>query len=171
MQKKFKQMTLPFIYNDIENAINNQKPEFLDCLDNCIDFNKLIPAEFKYVYYKREGRRHKYRLESFIRAFIVKAFLGVSTVATFIAVLKCSAELRDFCGFDTVPNAATFSRFSKDYCVCIEMMFNSLVEQTEQLKKLIKGKKKTVSVKTLVISIVLTAIFAPAILLAIFIFM
>lgn len=43
--------------------------------------------------------------------------------------------------------------------------YSSLVEQTEQLKKLIKGKKKTVSVKTLVISVVLTAIFAPAILL------
>lgn len=49
--------------------------------------------------------------------------------------------------------------------------YDSILKQTNQLKKLIKSKKKTVSVKTLVISIVLTAIFVPAILLALLFFL
>ena len=141
MQKKFIQMPLPFVYDEIEDAINNQQPEFLSCLDNYIDFDKLIPSKFKLVYYKREGRKHKYRLESFIRAFILKAFLGITTVASLIAVLKCSTELRDFCGFDTVPHASIFSRFLKDYCTCIRDMFYSLVEQTEPICREINPKK------------------------------
>lgn len=47
--------------------------------------------------------------------------------------------------------------------------YSSLTEQTQKLKELIKSKKKTVSVKTLVLSIILTAILAPAIALAAFI--
>ena len=141
MQKKTMQMSLPFVYSEIESAINNQQPEFLSCLDNYIDFDKLIPSEFKLIYYKREGRKHKYCLESFIRAFILKAFLGITTVASLITVLRCSTELRRFCGFDTVPHASIFSRFLRDYCTCIESMFYSLVEQTEPICREINPQK------------------------------
>ena len=141
MKKKFVQLSLPIVYDSIETSINNQQPEFLSLLDKHIDFNKIIPTEFKVVYYKWEGRKHKYRLESFIRAFILKTFLGISTVASLITVLKCSAELRDFCGFDTVPHASIFSRFRKDYCYCIAKMFDSLVEETEPICREINSKK------------------------------
>ena len=92
MKKKFVQLSLPIVYDSIETSINNQQPEFLSLLDKHIDFNKIIPTEFKVVYYKWEGRKHKYRLESFIRAFILKTFLGISTVASLITVLKCSVS-------------------------------------------------------------------------------
>jgi len=141
MRKKHVQLPLPFIYNDITNSINHQEPKFLSAIDNHIDFDHIIPREFKFAYYKCEGRRHKYRLESFIRAFIIKAFLGLTTVASLIAVLNNSTELRNFCDFDTVPHASIFSRFLKDYCLCIEKMFNSLVDLTEPICREINSKK------------------------------
>ena len=141
MQKKYIQLPLPFIYNDVADSINNQEPEFLRAIDENIDFNSIIPTEFKFAYHKFDGRTHKYTLESLIRALILKAFLGIITIASLIAILKSSEELRDFCGFDTVPHASTFSRFLDDYCPCIEKMFNSLVELTEPICREINSKK------------------------------
>ena len=47
--------------------------------------------------------------------------------------------------------------------------YSSLTEQTQKLKELLKSKKKVVSVKTLLLSVILTAILAPALALAAYI--
>lgn len=47
--------------------------------------------------------------------------------------------------------------------------YSSLTEQTQKLKELLKSKKKVVSVKALVLSVILTAILAPALALAAYI--
>ncbi|MBQ9281681.1 MAG: hypothetical protein IJ207_05725 [Treponema sp.] len=49
--------------------------------------------------------------------------------------------------------------------------YASIAEQTKELKAFVKSKKKTVSAKTLVISVILTAVLVPAILLALFFFL
>lgn len=47
--------------------------------------------------------------------------------------------------------------------------YSSLTEQTQKLKELLKSKKKVVSVKALVLSVILTAILAPALALVAYI--
>ena len=48
-----------------------------------------------------------------------------------ILILKRCRELREFCGFDKVPDASQFSRFRQRFCNYLEDMFEHLVEMTE----------------------------------------
>ncbi|MFQ6882217.1 MAG: transposase [Clostridium sp.] len=46
-----------------------------------------------------------------ISALILKSMLSIADTSLFINILNLSSELRDICGFTTVPNASQFSRF------------------------------------------------------------
>ena len=65
--------------------------------------------------YRYMGRKHIYHLESFIRAFVVQKLLGIPTDTLLISLLRLCAELRDFCGFDKVPDASQLTRFRDRY--------------------------------------------------------
>ncbi|MEG2286006.1 MAG: transposase [Eubacterium sp.] len=47
--------------------------------------------------------------------------------------LSLSKELRDFCGFDKVPDASLLTRFKQDFCPFLEQMFEELVDLTEPI--------------------------------------
>lgn len=47
--------------------------------------------------------------------------------------LKYSQELRDFCGFDAVPDASRFTRFKQDFLLDLQSMFHHLVDLTEPI--------------------------------------
>ena len=59
--------------------------------------------------------------------------LLISTDSLLIVFLKYSQELRDFCGFDTVPDASKFTRFKQDFLMDLQSMFDNLVEVTEPI--------------------------------------
>jgi hypothetical protein len=42
-----------------------------------------------------------------------------------------SKPMRDFHGFDTVPDEGKFTRFKQDFCDDLKAMFDDLVELTE----------------------------------------
>ena len=46
-----------------------------------------------------------------ISALILKSMISIADTSLFINILNLSSELRDICGFTTVPNASQFSRF------------------------------------------------------------
>ncbi|ANU45813.1 hypothetical protein A4V08_08330 [Lachnoclostridium sp. YL32] len=50
-----------------------------------------------------------------------------------IVFLKYSQELRDFCGFDVVPDASKFTRFKQDFLFDLQSMFHHLVNLTEPI--------------------------------------
>ena len=58
-----------------------------------------------------------------------------------LTLLKFSKELRDFCGFEKLPDESQITRFKQQFCDYIEMMFNSLVEMTEPICREINEKK------------------------------
>jgi len=47
--------------------------------------------------------------------------------------LRFSYEMRDYCGFDKVPDAAKLTRFKQDFCDHIRDVFERLVEITEPI--------------------------------------
>ena len=47
--------------------------------------------------------------------------------------LKYSQELRDFCGFDAVPDGSKFTRFKQDFLLDLQSMFDHLVDLTEPI--------------------------------------
>ena len=129
------------IYNGVSEAIEQHKPQLIRLLEEHIDFDKLIPVNFKLAFYRHMGRKHKYHLESYIRAFVVQKLLGIPRDTLLLSVLRLSAELRDFCGFDKVPDASQLTRFRENYKSYLAEMFEHLVDLTESICREINAKK------------------------------
>ena len=129
------------IYNGVSEAIEQHKPQLIRLLEEHIDFDKLIPVSFKLAFYRHMGRKHKYHLESYIRAFVVQKLLGIPRDTLLLSVLRLSAELRDFCGFDKVPDASQLTRFRENYKSYLAEMFEHLVDLTESICREINAKK------------------------------
>jgi hypothetical protein len=52
-----------------------------------------------------------------------------------------STEMREYCGFDKVPDASKITLFKQDFVAHIKMMFDRLVDMTEPICHEIDGKK------------------------------
>ena len=141
MRKSAVQISLWDIYNGVSEAIEQHKPQLIRLLEEHIDFDKLIPVSFKLAFYRHMGRKHKYHLESYIRAFVVQKLLGIPRDTLLLSVLRLSAELRDFCGFDKVPDASQLTRFRENYKSYLAEMFEHLVDLTESICREINAKK------------------------------
>ena len=141
MRNKNVQMSMFDIYNEVSEAMEEHKPELIQLLEEHLDFDNLIPPEFKIAFYHRYGRGNIYHLESFIKALTLQKLLGINTDKLLIILLKTSRELREFCGFDKVPDASQFSRFRKNYCGQLKKMFEYLVDVTEPICREINAKK------------------------------
>lgn len=141
MRKKYVQMTISDIYNDVSEAIENKKPKIIMLLEEHIDFENIIPCSFYSAFYSRYGRNNIYHLESFIRALLLQKILGIPTDKLLLNILKCSAELKDFCGFDKIPNASALTRFRQRFADNLLEMFEQLVELTEPVCREINEKK------------------------------
>ena len=141
MRNKAVQMSLLDIYNGVLDSIEEKKPELITLLEEHIDFDRLIPCEFTSAFYGRMGRKHIYHLESILRALILQKLLGLTTDVQLIAVLKCSKELREFCGFSKVPDASRLTRFKQGYCEFLVKVFERLVDMTEPICREISEKK------------------------------
>ena len=141
MQKLYSQMSLSDTYDDVIEALEKNKPEFLQLLENHIDFENLISREFHLAFHKKFGRPREYCLESFIRAFVLQKCFGIPTDSLLINILRYSLELRDFCGFDKVPDASMLTRFRQDFVCYLKQMFDNLVELTDPICREIDPKK------------------------------
>ena len=138
---KFSQISLFDIYEDVNSSFSEKKSELVSLLEKHIDFSSLIPYAFHRAFYQGLGRKHKYHLESFIKALIIQKLFAFNYDSQLILVLKCSDDLRDFCGFDKVPDGSYFTRFKQKYCKYIIEMFDKLVDITEPICREIDSKK------------------------------
>ena len=133
MRKSAVQISLWDIYDGVSEAIEQHKPQLIRLLEEHIDFDRLIPVSFRYAFYRYMGRKHIYHLESFIRAFVIQKLLGTHTDTLLLSLLRLCAELRDFCGFDKVPDASQLTRFRDQYRPFLAEIFVHLVELTEPI--------------------------------------
>ena len=69
---KFSQISLLDIYEDVNTSFTEKKSELVSLLEKHIDFSSLISYEFHHAFYSNIGRKHKYHLESFIKALIIQ---------------------------------------------------------------------------------------------------
>jgi hypothetical protein len=141
MQKLEVQMSISDIYNDVCVKMEDDKPAFLALLDKHIDFEKLISWQFNISYYRHNGRPREYTLISMIKFSVLKKIIGISQTKTFLTILKMSKELRDYCGFDSLPDESQFTRFYQEFSDCIKLIFDNLVEITEPICREINAKK------------------------------
>ena len=138
---KFSQISLLDIYEDVNTSFTEKKSELVSLLEKHIDFSSLISYEFHHAFYSNIGRKHKYHLESFIKALIIQKLFAFNLDSQLILVLKNSDTLRDFCDFDKVPDGSYFTRFKQRYCDYLADMFHKLVDITEPICHEIDSKK------------------------------
>ena len=135
------QMSLFDTYNDVCLARDENKSEFLSLLKEHIKLRELIPGAFVWAFYRHFGRPRGYSLESLMWFCILQKTLGIEKDSTLLTVLGMSGELREFCGFDGVPDGSKITRFKQDFVRHIEKVFDNLVEVTEPICREIDAKK------------------------------
>jgi len=133
MRKKFVQMSLLDTYHSVEERLENDKPELFKLLDEHLDWDELIPDSFYSAFYQRVGRNRKYDLESFMKSLFLQRIFHYVEDAQLLNTLRFSYEMRDYCGFDKVPDAAKLTRFKQDFCDHIRAVFERLVDLTEPI--------------------------------------
>ena len=133
MRKHFRQQTLGDVFEECKELFDNDKPRFLQLLESAVDIGTFIPEAFYNAFYKRYGRNRLYPLEGFIAALLLQKILSIPSDTLLIVFLKFSKELREFCGFNKVPDGSKFTRFKQDFGEHIELMFEQLVDYTEPI--------------------------------------
>ena len=108
-----KQLTLAEIFDDCQNKFDNDKYQFLSLLDETINLDEIVPVSFVSHFHASTGRPRKHQLYPMLKALLLQRIFSIPTDTLLIVFLKYSQELRDFCGFDVVPDASKFTRFNR----------------------------------------------------------
>ncbi|OXE70045.1 ISNCY family transposase [Enterocloster clostridioformis] len=137
----YKQLSLKDIFADCQNKFDNDKYAFLELLDNAIDLDQIVPVSFISHFHAATGRPRKHLLYPMLRALLLQLIFSIPTTSLLIVFLKYSQELRDFCGFDVVPDASKFTRFKQDFLPDLKTMFSRLVDLTEPICQKINKEK------------------------------
>ena len=66
-----------------------------------------------------------------LKALLLQRIFSIPTDTLLIIFLKYSQELRDFCGFDVVPDSSKITRFKQDFLPDLQSMFDHMVDLTE----------------------------------------
>ena len=141
-----KQLSLTEIFSDCQEKFENDKPQFLSLLENTININKFIPFSFIHNFYASTGRPRKYPLKAMIWALLLQRILSIPTDSLLIIFLKYSNELREFCGFNKVPDASKITRFKQDFLLDLQSMFDNLVDITEPICQQIDELKASMTI-------------------------
>ncbi len=133
MATKSHQITLSEAFECCNDMYLSNDFSFFSLLSKHIDLSDFIPPEFYSVFYKSLGRKRTFPLEGFLSALILQKILSIPTDSLLIILLKLCKELRDFCGFNKIPDAPLFNRFKQNFLPYIQIMFEHMVDYTEPL--------------------------------------
>ena len=136
-----KQLSLADIFTDCQNKFDNDKYEFLSILDETINLDEIVPVSFVSHFHAATGRPRRHLLYPMLKALLLQLIFSIPTTSLLIVFLKYSQELRDFCGFDVVPDASKFTRFKQDFLSDLQSMFDHLVDLTEPVCHCIDTQK------------------------------
>ena len=139
----YKQLSLADIFTDCQNKFDNDKYEFLSLLDVSINLDEIVPAPFVSHFHAATGRPRRHLLYPMLKALLLQLIFSIPTTSLLIVFLKYSQELRDFCGFDVVPDASKFTRFKQDFLPDLQSMFDRLVDLTEPIFQRIDKEKSS----------------------------
>ena len=137
----YKQLSLADFFSDCQNKFDNDKYEFLSILEETINLDEIVPVSFISHFHAATGRPRKHLLYPMLKALLLQLIFSIPTTSLLIVFLKYSQELRDFCGFDVVPDASKFTRFKQDFLWDLQSMFDHMVDLTEPICQKIDNKK------------------------------
>ena len=117
-----KQITLAEVFEDCQNKFDNDKYQFLSLLDEAINLDEIVPVSFVSHFHAQTGRPRKHQLYPMLRALLLQRIFSIPTDTLLIVFLKYSQELRNFCGFDVVPDGSKFTHFKQDFLADLQSM-------------------------------------------------
>ena len=141
-----KQLTLEEVFQDCQNKFENDKPAFLSLLEQHINLDEIIPVTFYNHFYASTGRTRKYSLPALLWALIIQRIFTIPTDQLLLVFLLYSKPLRDFCGFDKVPDASKITRFKQDFLDDLQAVFDRLVDLTEPVCQAIDAEKADMTI-------------------------
>jgi len=142
----YKQLTLEDTFSDCQQIFENDKPEFLSLLEQHIDLDEIVPVTFHYHFYSGIGRNRAYPLYGFIWALLIQKIFTIPTDQLLLVFLHYSKTLRDFCGFDKIPDASKITRFKQDFLMDLQSVFDRLVDITEPICQAIDAAKADMTI-------------------------
>ena len=140
------QLTLSDIYSECQEILENDKPKFLSLLEQYINLGEIIPSSFYPHFYSWTGRPREYPLHGFLWALIIQKIFTIPRDELLLTFLHYSKELRDFCGFDKVPDASKITRFKQDFIADLQLVFERLVDITEPICQIIEHAKADMTI-------------------------
>lgn len=141
-----KQLSLADVFEVCQNKFENDKPAFLSLLENHINLDEIIPVSFYNHFYAGTGRPRDYSLHSFLWALIIQRIFSIPTDSLLLVFLHYSKYLREFCGFDKVPDASKITRFKQDFLDDLQTVFDNLVDATEPICQAIDAEKASMTI-------------------------
>ena len=142
----YKQLSLADIFSDCQEKFENDKPAFLSLLENHIDIDEFVPISFRNHFYASTGRSRKYPLKAMLWALIIQRIFSIPTDQLLLIFLAYSKPLREFCGFTKVPDASKITRFKQDFLDDLQIVFDNLVNVTEQICQAIDSAKADMTI-------------------------
>ena len=141
----YKQLSLADFFADCQNKFDNDKYEFLSIPDETINLDEIVPVSFISHFHAATGRPRRHLLYPMLKALLLQLIFSTPTTPLLIIFLKFSQELRDFCGFDVVPDASKFTRFKQDFLSDLQSMSDHLVDLTEPICQRIDLEKASMT--------------------------
>lgn len=142
----YNQLSLADIFSDCQDIYKSDKPQFLSLLQQHIDLHEIIPASFRKHFYASTGRTRKYPLHAFLWALILQRIFSIPTDSLLLVFLRYSRHLREFCGFDKVPDASKITHFKQDFLVDFQLVFERLVDLTQPICQAIDSAKAEMTI-------------------------
>ena len=141
-----RQLSLAEIFEDCQNKFDHDKYEFLSLLNETIHLDEIVPSSFVTHFHASTGRPRKHQLYPMLKAFLIQRIFSIPTDSLLLIFLKYSGELRDFCGFDVVPDASKFTRFKQDFLLDLQSMFDHMVDLTEPICQKLNPKLASMTI-------------------------
>ena len=142
----YNQLSLADVFADCQEIFDSDKPAFLSLLEKHIDLDEIIPASFRKHFHASTGRSRKYPLNAFVWALIIQRIFSIPTDSLLLVFLKYSRHLREFCGFDKVPDASKITRFKQNFLPDLQSVFEHLVDVTEPICQEIDAVKADMTI-------------------------
>ena len=142
----YNQLSLANIFSDCQEIYDADKPQFLSLLQEHINLDEIVPASFRKHFYASTGRSRKYPLNAFLWALIIQRIFSIPTDSLLLVFLHYSRHLREFCGFDKVPDASKITRFKQDFLDDLSLVFDKLVDLTEPICHAIDSAKADMTI-------------------------
>jgi len=141
-----KQLTLGDIYAECQDLHEEDKPVFLSLLEKHINLSEIIPVSFRRHFYKGIGRTREYPLHGFVWALVIQKIFTIPTDQLLLTFLHYSKALREFCGFNKVPDASKITRFKQDFLMDLQSVFDRLVDITKPICQAIDAEKADMTI-------------------------